>query len=127
MDNSIFEKVEQIGKKLRTHAKRSQDIIITGVKIKENTQSFICNIALTEEGTHVFSSHLFDKSFSGTGDLFSSAMCGLRLNGYSTKEAMDIAGNFLYHSISDTMNAYTNGNDGIFFEKHLSELIKYVY
>ncbi|MBR4026317.1 MAG: pyridoxamine kinase [Lachnospiraceae bacterium] len=121
----VLEKVKQIGETLRTYAECTQDVIITGVKIQENTQSFIYNVAVTNKGTYMFTSHLFDKSFSGTGDLFASAMCGLRLNGYSTQEAMNIAGNFLYHSISDTMNEFTDGNDGIFFEKHLSELIPY--
>ena len=61
----------------------------------------------------------------GTGDLFSSTMCGLRVNGYATEEALTIAGDFLYHSIADAMESGTDGNDGIAFEKHLSILINY--
>ena len=118
----LLEKVANLATILRKNATVKQDVIITGVKVIEGTCQFVYNVALTDEGISYFSSHLFDKSFSGTGDLFSSTMCGLRLNGYDTKEALKIAGNFLYHSISDTMNENTDGNDGIEFEKHLHEL-----
>lgn len=124
--DTLLQKVEDIAKILRKNATVMQDVIITGVKVMEEDFPFIYNVALTDKGVCYFSSHLFDKSFSGTGDLFSSTMCGLRLNGYSTKEAMDIAGNFLYHSISDTMNEHVDGNDGIAFEKHLRELVSHM-
>uniref|UniRef100_UPI004057198A pyridoxamine kinase n=1 Tax=Agathobacter sp. TaxID=2021311 RepID=UPI004057198A len=120
----LLKKTQEIAGLLRRRADVKQDVIITGVKVMEGTRRFIYNVALTQEGISYFSSHLFDKSFSGTGDLFSSTMCGLRLNGYSTKEALKIAGNFLYHSISDTMNENIDGNDGIAFERHLGELIQ---
>lgn len=122
----LLRKVEELANLLRTKATVKQDVIITGVKVKDGIDSFVYNVALTDEGISYFSSHLFDKSFSGTGDLFSSTMCGLRLNGYPTKEALKIAGNFLYHSISDTMNEIVDGNDGIEFEKHLGELFSYM-
>ncbi len=122
----LLKKVEEIAGLLRIKANVEQDIVITGVKVTEGTRHFIYNVALTDDGISYFSSHLFDKSFSGTGDLFSSMMCGLRLNGYGTKEALKIAGNFLYHSISDTMNENTDGNDGIEFERHLGELISHM-
>ena len=122
---TLLRKVEELANLLRTKATVKQDIIITGVKVKDGIDSFVYNVALTDEGISYFSSHLFDKSFSGTGDLFSSTMCGIRLNGYPTKEALKIAGNFLYHSISDTMNEIVDGNDGIEFERHLGELFSY--
>ena len=121
----LLKKVEELANLLQTKATIKQDVIVTGVKVNDGVHSFVYNVALTDEGISYFFSHLFDKSFSGTGDLFSSTMCGLRLNGFRTKEALKIAGNFLYHSISDTMNEAVDGNDGIEFEKHLSELFSY--
>lgn len=121
----LLKKVEEIAGILQMKATVEQDVVITGVKVTEGTRCFIYNVALTDDGISYFSSHLFDKSFSGTGDLFSSTMCGLRLNGYCTKDALKIAGNFLYHSISDTMNENIDGNDGIEFEKHLGELFSF--
>lgn len=71
----------------------------------------------TANGTTTHRSHFFDVSFSGTGDLFASVICGSRLNGFSTEEAAERAGKFLYDSIADTMNDDTAPNDGVNFEK----------
>lgn len=119
----LLEKVSQIAYKLREASVVKQDVIITGVKVQEDNNWFIYNVALTPKGIFLYSSEWFNQSFSGTGDLFASAMCGLRMNGYSTEDAVKIAGDFLHHSISDTINDYTDGNDGVAFEKHLKELI----
>lgn len=119
----LLEKVTQIAYKLRQNAVVEQDVIITGVKVQEEQNWYICNVALTAKGISIFTSEWFNQSFSGTGDLFASAICGLRLNGYSTEESLEIAQDFLHHSIADTMQQYTDGNDGIAFEKHLKELI----
>lgn len=119
----LLEKVSQIAYKLHKNAKVKQDVIITGVKVQEDQKWYIYNVALTERGIVLYSSDWFNRSFSGTGDLFASAMCGLRMNGYSTAEALEIAGDFLHHSIADAMEHCTDGNDGVAFEKHLKELI----
>lgn len=121
----LLEKVSQIASKLHSYATNAQDVIITGVKVPEANGWNVYNVALTQNGISLFSSKWFNQSFSGTGDLFSSTMCGLRVNGYATEEALTIAGDFLYHSIADAMESGTDGNDGIAFEKHLSHLINY--
>ena len=121
----ILEKVISLAQTLRQRAIVSQDVLITGVKIPEENDWHIYNVALTDEGVSTYSSHWYEKSFSGTGDLFSSCMCGLRMNGYSTKESVKIAGNFLNHSICNTMREDSDPNDGIEFEKHLNELVIY--
>lgn len=122
--DALLEKVVLIAATLRERATCSQDVIITGVKVLEADEWHIYNVAVTDEGVATYSSRWFNKSFSGTGDLFTSAMCGLRMNGYSTVDALPIAGNFLYYSILDTISEESDGNDGIQFEKNLIELIK---
>ena len=102
----ILEKVISLAQTLRQRAIVSQDVLITGVKIPEENDWHIYNVALTDEGVSTYSSHWYEKSFSGTGDLFSSCMCGLRMNGYSTEESVKIAGNFLNHSICNTMRRF---------------------
>lgn len=124
-EEELLETVSQIALKLRENAVVQQDVIITGVKVQENDGWHIYNVALTSKGVSLFSSKWFHKSFSGTGDLFSSTMCGLKMNGYTTEEAVAITGDFLYHSISDAMEDGSDGNDGVSFENHLSELISY--
>ena len=121
--DKLIDEVKKIGSILRDSAIMKQDVIITGVRTKQEDNAFIYNVAITDEGDECYCSHMFDRSFSGTGDLFSSAMCGLKLAGNSTISSMKIATNFLYHSIADTMNSNTPGNDGVEFETHLKELI----
>ncbi|MBE5935237.1 MAG: pyridoxamine kinase [Lachnospiraceae bacterium] len=120
----LIERVKNIGHNIRNTAKVKQDVIITGIKHKQEDRAFIYNVAITEQGCEYYRSHLFERSFSGTGDLFASAMCGLKLAGHSTIEGMNIASDFLYHSIADTMNSNTLGNDGVEFETHLTELLR---
>lgn len=115
---------EEQAHRLRECSEHTQDVIITGIKCRDAAAPFIYNLALTEEGTHTCRSHFFNRSFSGTGDLFASVMCGCRTRGMDTVSAMELANSFLYHSIADTMNENIDRNDGVNFEKFLLELIE---
>ena len=119
----LLGKAQKLGETLRNLAEVPQDVVITGIKCKNDATPFIYNLAVTETGVHTCRSHFFQKSFSGTGDLFASVMCGGKTKGLSTQESMELAKNFLYHSIADTMNEDIPGNAGVNFEKFLSELI----
>ncbi|MGN0415899.1 MAG: pyridoxamine kinase [Agathobacter sp.] len=114
---------ETIADKLRRRAKREQDVVITGVKCREEDTPVICNVTATGRGITVSRSPFFDRSFSGTGDLMASVLCGCRLNGMHTEAAVELAGRFLSHSIEDTMKENTPSAAGVNFEKHLIELI----
>ena len=121
---NLFSVAIDMGTKLRESAEKNQDVVITGIKCKDDASPFIYNLAITSEGIFENKSHFFNKSFSGTGDLFASVMCGCHLNGISTFESMKLASSFLYHSIADTMNDDISPSDGVNFEKFLIELIK---
>lgn len=114
----------EVAHRLKELARRAQDVIVTGIKCPHEATPFIYNLAVTESGTHICRSHFFNRSFSGTGDLFASVLCGCRTRGMDTVYAMELAGSFLYHSIADTMNENIDRNDGINFENYLSELIE---
>lgn len=120
----LFLVASEVGERLRSLAEREQDVIITGIKCKNDKSPTIYNLAITKDGVIENSSNFFDKSFSGTGDIFASVICGCKVMGMSTKDAMLLASSFIYHSIEDTMNEDVPGNDGINFEKHLIELIE---
>ena len=100
-------------------------MVITGIKPVGNSSSFIYNLAVTDNGSFKQRSHFFDRSFSGTGDLFASVLCGCRINGISTEEAVGLASSFIYHSIADTVNDDTADVEGVNFEKFLGELIPF--
>lgn len=120
---SFLSFASETAEKLRELAERPQDVVITGVKCRKEETPFIYNIAVTERGVHTSRSHLFNRSFSGTGDLFASVLCGCRVNEMTTEDSIDLAGRFLYHSIADTMNDNIPPNDGISFEKYLVDLL----
>ncbi|MEE1027151.1 MAG: bifunctional hydroxymethylpyrimidine kinase/phosphomethylpyrimidine kinase [Agathobacter sp.] len=114
----------EIGQCLREKANGEQEVVITGIKCSGKSSPFIYNLAVTPDGCFTSKSHYFDKSFSGTGDLFASVMCGAKLRGLGTEEAMKLASSFLYHSIADTLCDDVCTADGVNFEKFLIELIQ---
>ena len=114
---------EDVAQILRTRANGLQDVVITGVKCRTG-EPFIYNIAATANGVSRHASPFFDRSFSGTGDLFASVLCGCRVNGTSTEDAIALAGMFLSHSIADSMQENTPGYEGVNFEKFLIDLIR---
>ena len=124
--NELINRVYEIGKMLRENALVEQDVVVTGVKCLYNGRPYIYNVAITKDGCDYYRSHFFERSFSGTGDLFASAMCGLKLTGLDTIKSMEVAGEFLYHSIADTMNSNCIEKEGVEFEKHLISLVKKV-
>ena len=114
---------EELADKLRRRAQRPQDVVITGVKCRKEATPVICNVTATEKGVSINRSPFFDRSFSGTGDLMASVLCGCRLNGMDTEAAVDLAGRFLNHSIADTVKEDIPSAAGVNFESHLIELI----
>lgn len=122
-ENQLITFAEEIADKLRCRARRPQDVVITGVKCRQESTPVICNVAATDKGISINRSPFFDRSFSGTGDLLASILCGCRLNGMDTEAAVALAGRFLNHSIADTMKENTPSAAGINFEAHLIELI----
>ena len=113
---------EEAALTLQARAHGKQDVVITGVKCRTGTAPVIYNIAATD-GIFRHVSPFFDRSFSGTGDLFASVLCGCRVNGIKTEDAIALAGRFLSHSIADTIKADTPGREGVNFEKFLIDLI----
>ena len=65
-----------------------------------------------------------EKNFPGSGDIFSSVLCGLILNGVSLSESIETAVQFLNKIIDYTINAKTPGREGLIFEQFLDN-IKY--
>lgn len=122
-NTDLLKLAEDVALQLQNKTSRQQDVVITGVKCREGKQPVIYNIAATADGIYRHESPFFDRSFSGTGDLFASVLCGCRTKGMCTKDAIKLAGKFLSHSIADTMKEDTPGRDGVNFEKFLIDLI----
>ncbi len=121
--SDLLAAAKEVGHKLLQQANQKQDVVITGIKYHDATTASICNLAVTSEGDYDVETPFVPKSYSGTGDLFASILCGSRLNGYSTKKSIVLASHFLMNSIRDTLYTDSSTNDGVEFERHLGELI----
>lgn len=115
---------KDLANRLLNNGDKPKEIVITGIKNPDPDALEVYNLAVSEKGSSLTKSPYIGRSFSGTGDLFSSCMCGLRMNGYALPEAISITEQFLLASIRDSMEENTPSNDGIHFEKNLHLLIQ---
>ena len=120
----LLKTAEELAFHLKECAQTQQEVVITGIKCYDEQTPYMYNLATTSNGIFTTQTQLFDRSFSGTGDLFASIMCGGRVNGMSTESAMNLAERFLHRCIEDTMKEDISTNDGVNFEKFLMELIQ---
>ena len=61
-------------------------------------------------------------SYSGTGDIFTSILCGMLVNKHDLGVAVNTATDFIYKTINYTSQFDTDRNDGVMFENFLSDL-----
>lgn len=98
-----------------------EKVIITGI-IGENK---IYNFAYdkNEDKYFMIESDFNHESYSGTGDIFTSIIIGLLLNGHDLNFSIKNATKFIYNTINFTSKFNTNPKEGIMFELFLKELI----
>lgn len=109
--------IDEITRKLLDIGCKS--IILTGVELdgKYGIYSY-------DNGNENYYVHeKFNKTFYGTGDVFSSACVGALTKGYELSKAVEIAGKFTYESIKASVNDPERRDYGINFETALPELI----
>ena len=115
-ENSI-QKTSEIAASLLTDTLKT--VIVTGVKIGGE----IHNIIVDKNGEAVVKSRLIGGSYSGTGDIFSSVVCGGVTKGMDVFDAVSLATNFIYCSIMDTPTTLEYEPQGVHFQKYLEMLI----
>lgn len=113
------EKVKEIAIKIANMG--PEKVIITGV-IRENK---IYNYAYDKIKNKFFiaEAEFNNKSYSGTGDIFTSIIVGLLLNNHNLNYSIKSATNFIYKAINYTSKFNCNPKEGIMFELFLKELI----
>lgn len=121
-DNYI-EKIKDICKKLIMQAHKQQTIVVTGIITTKNDKKHIGNLTVSEKECFYIENEYTGISFSGTGDLFASVICGSLVKGLSVKEAMEKAVYFLQDAIVDTAKEGIPSAYGILFEKYLFRLM----
>lgn len=111
-------KVMNIAKKIAKSGPKK--VIITGV-VKQDK---IYNFAYDKEKDEFFSikGSFNNESYSGTGDIFTSILIGLLLNGHDMNYAMTNAAGYIYNSIKYTSQFKSDPKEGIMFEVFLKDL-----
>ena len=98
-------------------------VIVTGV----HRGDLICNAGFDARTGRRFSvgnrSVGSGRSFSGTGDLLASVLCGGLVRGETAEAALEKAARLLEAAISDAEADGTDPNEGVPFENHLDLLI----
>ena len=117
-DNFSEEEVITIAKKLSELG--PSKVIITGI-IRDN---MIYNLSYDKEEDKAFTYELeYNKcSYSGTGDIFVSIICGLITNNYDLEFAVKTASDFIYKCVSYTSKYEDDRNQGVMFEMFLNDL-----
>ena len=100
-----------------------KQIVITGVWDKSNPES-LTNIGLDFTTETYFTEEVSynGKSYSGTGDIFASVLCGYLTQGYSLQQAVTIASTFISKAITYTSDFDISTKEGIMYERFLKEL-----
>lgn len=128
-DEDYIERIQSICEKLLVQAKKPQTIIVTGIlrqrldeKATGNAE-YIGNLAVSATTCFYTENPYTGTSFSGTGDLFASVICGSLVKGLSVSEAVEKATYFLQEAIEEATAENIPRNHGVHFEKYLSRLL----
>ena len=119
-----IQQIENICKRLLSEAEVSQTIIVTGIITNKNGRKYMGNLAVNKNDRFYIENEYIGKSFSGTGDLFASVICGSMVKGVPFKQAVETATNFIQSAVTDTANNDIDSNHGVNFEKYLFQLME---
>lgn len=101
------------------HALGPKKIVISGLEDDYSLENFV-----SEEGHEPIFIHTdrVGKNRSGTGDVFSSVILGSLVRGYSFRESVQKAVNFIHDTLVTTKEMNIPLTDGICIEEHLQDL-----
>ena len=121
-EDDYTERIEDICQDLIWKAKRAQTIVVTGIMRSGGEKEYIGNLAVSARETCFVESPYTGVSFSGTGDLFASVLCGSLVNGEPIRESMERAVYFLQDAIEEATQEKIPRDHGVNFEPYLSRL-----
>ena len=120
-EERLLKFTESTGKELSKEF--DTEVVITGIDLpaRENHQE-IGNL-ICQDGVQTWVSTVKEGgSYSGTGDLFASVLSAGMVKGMDTMDSVRKAVKFLSKGIHDAVLEGTDRNEGICFERYLSEL-----
>ena len=116
-------RVQELALSLLEKNNPKQTVIVTGILQEDADGMYVTNLAVSREEFACTSTPYTGISFSGTGDLFASALCGYLVKGTPLQAAMDKTVDFLQPAIEDATNNTIPRDFGIPFQKYLSRLM----
>lgn len=120
-EERLLKFTESTGKELSKEF--DTEVVITGIDLpaRENHQK-IGNLICQDGNTTWVTAAKEGGSYSGTGDLFASVLSAGMVKGIDTVDSVHTAVKFLAKGIHDAVVEGTDRNEGICFERYLSEL-----
>lgn len=120
-EERLLKFTESTGKELSKEF--DTEVVITGIDLpaRENHQE-IGNLICQDGNTTWVTAAKEGGSYSGTGDLFASVLSAGMVKGIDTVDSVHRAVKFLAKGIHDAVVEGTDRNEGICFERYLSEL-----
>ncbi len=108
--------VEAMGRRLL--ATGCQAVVITGVPEEDS----LANLVMAGSTVDWVCARRVERNFAGTGDVFSSVLCGYLLQGVALTEAVRRTADFVGDVTAYTAQLGTPEQDGVAFEPFLSRL-----
>ena len=99
----------------------AKNIVITSVPCKDN---LIGIAVLDENGFNIIYHEKLEKSYPGTGDIFTAVMSAEILNGNSIKDSVKKGSDFVKGCIEYSMKYDYSTKEGVLLEKQLYKLIE---
>lgn len=120
-EERLLKFTESTGKELSKEF--DTEVVVTGIDLpaRENHQE-IGNLICQDGNTTWVTAAKEGGSYSGTGDLFASVLSAGMVKGIDTVDSVRKAVKFLSKGIHDAVLEGTDRNEGICFERYLSEL-----
>ena len=120
-EERLLKFTESTGKELSKEF--DTEVVITGIDLpaRENHQE-IGNLICQDGNTTWVTAAKEGGSYSGTGDLFASVLSAGMVKGIDTVDSVHRTVKFLAKGIHDAVVEGTDRNEGICFERYLSEL-----
>lgn len=122
-EEDYLPRVQELALRLLEQSQSEQTVIITGILQEDSDGMYVTNLAVSDDAFACTSTPYTGISFSGTGDLFASALCGYLVKETPLQEAMDRTIEFLQPAIEEATNNAIPRDFGIPFQKYLSRLM----
>ena len=96
-------------------------VVVTGIRFRDKEDGLLKmgNLAVTQSEEHLCAFPCISGSYSGTGDLFASAIAGGMAKGEEIRSVMKKAGSMIEHAMADAVREQIPRNDGVEYEKYL--------